>query len=689
MTLTQGIFGNNSGAVQVQGNPQFTRGKGASSDYHVGTRNTQSSILNTGDVDLWKKNVEMLLGPESAGLRFEPNNRAMDVFHSSSHTTTGLPYALNGTAAVFDKKLIQMTADFDDPIFGILPITYADVKKVIITRTAVVGGRAMALPERTAGRVPSIKETHHPYYFQRIGNEIEMNMNLFHVYERAEKELNMKMLHEKGEIQRALMDSAYATCKEEGVQLMSAILRNNPTYSLEAGVSNKEIVSAYDKKYITSIFACMNKQNYPIQNLMASAAYAGMYSPPQKARKLILPVSVTTLQHFTRREFMDTSISGLSPDDPRKKVPLQVPNFHYDPNANVYFSYHRPPPTYELGATNPTIPQSALTDIESWGTFYSPVEIARIDTTETFGSWALKPTDQKDIQIMNFASGAWTTITTPNMMAYLTKTYLNVFNQKKISDEFAKKHGITRLDTRAAGDEHADTAEMMKSLKGFPYLEGTDIVFRAVLVRPQMTATMSSGLLFTDGPDEIGSMVVAFPHSSVSTHNPTETYRIMHRTHIGTVMYSPERIMVLNNIAFEGLNAGYRTRLAHLDGQVPNGAGTKDADNQMHDFSTKMEDGTKDIAWLLCSDKPSVDFPYEFSDGCMTFSSNFAGAMKDYKALRNWPLKMYQGAHRERHHSTHVWEVAQANVGHLGRLDSPEGQLSLWGQQVYDKSMAP
>ena len=68
------------------------------------------------------------------------------------HSTTGLPYALHGTATVINQEVAGKLAGYQDPIKAVMPVGIHKTKKIIIRRKFTVGGQVTAVPERSAAR---------------------------------------------------------------------------------------------------------------------------------------------------------------------------------------------------------------------------------------------------------------------------------------------------------------------------------------------------------------------------------------------------------------------------------------------------------------------------------------------------------------------------------------------------------
>ena len=64
--------------------------------------------------------------------------RNLDLYQGYPHSTTGIPYAIQGTATVINVNVSEYLATFSDPIKAILGTSIHREARVIITRKYVV-----------------------------------------------------------------------------------------------------------------------------------------------------------------------------------------------------------------------------------------------------------------------------------------------------------------------------------------------------------------------------------------------------------------------------------------------------------------------------------------------------------------------------------------------------------------------
>ena len=70
----------------------------------------------------------------------------LDLREGFAHQTTGIPYAIHGTASVINKTVVAGLLGTQDPIHAILKTSVQSTAKVIIKRKYVVGGAATITP---------------------------------------------------------------------------------------------------------------------------------------------------------------------------------------------------------------------------------------------------------------------------------------------------------------------------------------------------------------------------------------------------------------------------------------------------------------------------------------------------------------------------------------------------------------
>lgn len=82
----------------------------------------------------------------------------LDARVRAPHGTTGIPYAISGTARNVQVRVSQRLAGFEDPIKSILGVGVHQEQKIFIRRQYVAGGGAGIVPERAPARTVAIQE---------------------------------------------------------------------------------------------------------------------------------------------------------------------------------------------------------------------------------------------------------------------------------------------------------------------------------------------------------------------------------------------------------------------------------------------------------------------------------------------------------------------------------------------------
>ena len=274
----------------------------------------------------------------------------LDMRRGAPHSTTGIPYAIGGTATVVSQKVGLWLAGFDDPIKAILGVGVHKDEKIIIKRKFCVGGGATIVPERAPARTVAIQEDVREVTLVRYGGDIEMNLNLF-LTDEAEEELNMKVDCQKRELEKQLVKIGYDTLMTEGTLIMDAIMRSSPSY--QNSVEPNKYAAHAQQIYSKQIFGAINKYRFPIANLLAAAKYASAYTiAQQKGSVMIIPHGVPELTTIARKEKMEYQVSGLQNNT---KINMELDNVYTDPNSGVRILVHHPTPSYANGAAAPTI----------------------------------------------------------------------------------------------------------------------------------------------------------------------------------------------------------------------------------------------------------------------------------------------------------------------------------------------
>ena len=597
-------------ATQISVNPDF---ESVASHYP-----SADATLALGHKHDPKDAVQKLLGNK---LQFTAATSVnLDTKEGYAHSTTGIPYAISGTATVVSQKVGAWLAGFQDPIKAILGVGVHTNSKILIKRKYVVGGSATITPERAPARTVAIKEDVREVSLTRYGGDIEMNLNLFLRPGDAEEELEMKLDAQKRELERKLVDLGYMCLMQEGTPIIDAIIRSNPTMGAPTTAAEAKRYHATARRiYTNNIFGALNKHRFPIANLLSAARYASAYSTgTQKGSTLILPHGVPDLLRYARKENMVYSVSGLK-NGSQGKIDMQLQGAYEDPSSGVSILIHHPTPTYEHGVAKPniSIESGGLTDESIVASEHPIVNYGVGDVTRTlweneaYSGVAFQPPNTDDgskasivaataadrsrpVTGNNFdplraPTGAWPTVTN-------TRTDAKIENETTLAD--VVNGGLLSTDHFQVL-EHAqgEFSQKITALKrGNAFVEGTDSVDTlAETVFPKETAhplttkvttlTMaaaageppqlkvyriarvvaSSAILAAPG-SQTGELLIGYPFTGVSTSHAEERMRIQLRCYLGAALYQPDNVLIMPNVFVEGIpDAVY-----YVEGESPN-----------------------------------------------------------------------------------------------------------------------
>jgi hypothetical protein len=380
----------------------------------------------TQPYDDFEKNIKTLLGPTGTHIRTMPMTSVnLDLKEGFGHSTTGIPYAINGTASVISKKVAAGLLGTQDPIHAILKTSVQSNSKVIIKRKYVVGGAATITPERAPARTVAIKEDVTEVELTRYGADIEMNLNLFLRPEDAKEELDMKLGAQKMHLEAKLIELGYEAIMDHGTNIVDGIMRSNPAYrQLGQGTATSvtaNVALTADRIYCEQVFGALSKHAYPIPNLLAATRYASAYTIGSLSNAvMILPHGVGDLLKYTRQESMVYNVAGV-PAVNGKQVTMELENTFVDPVSKTRILVHHGAPSLDAGSVNPAPKLGGLTDETDVYVYYNVKNTAvggvkpydkleRIDYTT--GNWVDLEDDKKHVKVTCVMSSA--IIASPN-----------------------------------------------------------------------------------------------------------------------------------------------------------------------------------------------------------------------------------------------------------------------------------
>jgi hypothetical protein len=264
-----------------------------------------------------------------------------------SHSTTGIPYAINGTATVVSQTIGVHLTTFNDPIKLVLGTGVHKDQKIIVKRKYVIGQSASIVPERAPARTVAIKEDVKEVTLTRYGGDIEMNLNLF-LTPYAKEELDLKVNAQKLELERELIRLGYEAILSEGMDLCAAIARSSPAYKTEdTGVA----VGIQ----LRQVFGAINRFQNPIAKLLTACRYASAYAiGTQKGSVMILPRGAPDLMQYLKPSAFNYSITGIKETE-KGKITMGLQDVYADPCSGVRIAVHHPLPNYSQGAAHPNV----------------------------------------------------------------------------------------------------------------------------------------------------------------------------------------------------------------------------------------------------------------------------------------------------------------------------------------------
>ncbi len=184
--------------------------------------------------------------------------------------------------------------------------------------------------------------------------------------------------------------------------------------------------------------------------------------------------------------------------------------------------------------------------------------------------------------------------------------------------------------------------------------------------------SMLSGILgVPNGADQqTGELLIGYPSTLVGTDVATETGRMKLRMYLGAVLYKRENVMILPDIAFNGvINFGVYTTGSNLTPSIKTAAGAATRVDFTSGTPSTRTINLADSAVNKQPDTPNLD-PAELDK-----------VMEDSRPF------IYQGASYE--YEDGKYSQVTANNGHLGCIDSPECIDRLYGVNAYSASPSP
>lgn len=296
------------------------------------------------------------------GLVIEQGLESLDHFRGHDNVSTGLAYNIRGRATRIEVGVGDALATYQDPIKALFGTRICGGQNVVITRKYVVGGKAVATPERAPARVVKVQEDVRTVQLTRYGADLEMNLNLFLKPADAQYELDLKLGAQKQALENELTKLGYEAIMKDGVRLQDAIVRSQGGASGITTTNNYAALKVHaERVYRESVFGAFQRHEFPLQNLVAAAKNASVY------RNVVGPGSVMILPHaspdlisWTKPCHMEYNISGLS-QAAKKDVTMTLDSVYEEPMVGLKIMVHHPPASNQFGSTQKVRGDSPLT----------------------------------------------------------------------------------------------------------------------------------------------------------------------------------------------------------------------------------------------------------------------------------------------------------------------------------------
>ena len=188
----------------------------------------------------------------------------------------------------------------------------------------------------------------------------------------------------------------------------------------------------------------------------------------------------------------------------------------------------------------------------------------------------------------------------------------------------------------------------------------------------------SSAVMAVPGSDT-GELLYAYPSTGISTSQTTESMKMQLRVYLGSVLYDPNKILILPDVHLDGVTAFWDLEIK----KAALGTNThaqlikpKSVSNDPDDPSFK-------------DDTPLLNFDAAF-DGSAP-QGKFMRIKADYASndvpSDNMPQLFHRGRVQQKPASG-KWEDGCLNRGHFGALDDPD-VMAMHGGYAYNRNVKP
>ena len=301
-----------------------------------------------------------------SGLQVTQTGINLDLRRGLDHASTGIPYAINGTATIVNQRVAYALATYQDPIKAVLGMAMHKEQKIVIRRKFVVGGHAMITPEHAQARTVAVREEEIEYVMARYGSDVFMNLNLFLKPELAEEELNMKLDAQIAALNQTQCRLAYDMIMKQGTRLTSQLASQRVANS---DLTKTQREAAAIDTYVHTIFGAMSRFEHPLSNLLAAAQQANAFGNINYD-VLLAPCGMLPLEMYTPEHSVKFAVTGVSASS---KAPIEVglENIRRDPRTNLKIGIVQPfPDSATAQSPYATSSQGGLTNTVEVGAYY-------------------------------------------------------------------------------------------------------------------------------------------------------------------------------------------------------------------------------------------------------------------------------------------------------------------------------
>ena len=493
---------------------------------------------------------------------FDPSTRTFsdDITHygaiptaryTNGHATSSLARVkaedIERSTKIVSVDAASHLAGYEDPIKLILPPVLQEANVVYVKRKFAVGNTATEVPERAPAPVVSVQEETRRVTLRRFGGDIDFNVNACSVPDLFRKEMDLKVGAQHAALADRLVALGYETLIREGTDFTSALVRSN--HGMDADVRMRA-----RRFYFEQVFGALSTNPYPIHNLLAAAKRCTAYDISKSTKTvMILPHGVPEMMAYTRAENMKYEINGVAGPQ-GKPITMKVDTGYKIPATTAAVFVHIPPALHLHGSAAPVAGQNALEEtVEVFHTYRNADSTPFYrGSNEAYSAAQQLVTDFKSRYFTDMINRQYRSIGDANAgILYSFDAHNCVMRVNP---------GIVQRVIRNAYFSQTDGPRNSAKNDATAYDNATTRYQDEVLVEPRQNVqkivstelnTMHA-IIATPG-DETGNLLMQYPRSTVSADASTESGRMQLRVYMGAVLKRPENVMVMRNVAFNGI----------------------------------------------------------------------------------------------------------------------------------------